>query len=245
MFGTLRSLLVGNDAALAELGNVEAAYNKVAGEITVIEGKLTDAITKRDKYKGFAKSVKDQLGIEEGEELSSETLSSKISVLTSSKDATIQEKERLFKLEMTKLEDVIKQKDEAIVNVSNDANTKALNTAIELELYKTTAGISAVNERAHAMIIQELKSGATIEDGVIVFKNADGTTNRTNGIPTTLAGKLEAIKTSEDMSFLFKASVNSGSGTQTTSGKTTMPGVSDFASKKIAEAKLKGINISL
>ena len=245
MFEALQKLLVENPGALAELSKIKGNYDSLSTEVSTLEGKLSEAITKKDKYKNFTKSVKGKLGIEEGEELTEDTLNSKIEVLKESLGATSGEKEKVLKLELLKLEEAVKTaKLEAQDEVAR-VNGSVLESKLELELYKTTSGVSAVNERAHKMIIDELKAGAVFEEGKIVFKGQDGTTVRQNGVAMTLNEKLEGIKSSEDMSFLFKSDAKSGSGTHTGDSGTGTEGMSQFAKDKIAKARAAGIDIKL
>jgi len=243
MWETLLKELSDNPTALAEAKKLQGNYNTLSSEVATLEGKLTEAITKRDKYKNFTKSVKGKLGFEEGEELSDEVLESKVSGLLTNAGQSATDKEKIAKLEIIKLEETINNLNNDLITAKNGNSKAVLDSKLELELYKTTQGVSAINPKANQMIIDELKSGATFEEGKIVFKGKDGTTVRKDGVALSLSQKLEDIKASEDYSFLFKADVNSGSGTQTGNTKGGNAGESDFAKQKRAQAAKLGIKL--
>lgn len=206
MFENLIKLLGDNSAAIAEVTKIQANYNSLSTEVETLESKLSDSIVKRDKYKTFVRSTKAKLGIAEGEDLNDETLTAKIANLS-----TV-EVDEVSKLEVAKLEKSITDLTAGYEGKLKDASTNALNTQLEIELYKTTAGINSVNTTAQTMIINQLKEGATFEDGKIVYKANDGTTVRKDGIALTLSSKLDSIKNSEETKFLFKSEAKSGSG---------------------------------
>lgn len=245
MFKTLKSLLSDNKEALAEIAKIENSVGSVAEEITILEGKLSEAISKRDKYKNFVKQVKDKFKIEEGKELNEDTLNSVLSNIDKSKNQKLSEVEEILKLDISKLEKEVEKKELEIESLKNQTQQTVLETKLDLELYKTTSGIEAVNKKANDIIIGELKNGATIEDGKIVFKESDGTTLRKNGIPMSLSDKLEEIRSSEDYSFLFKSSVNSGSGYQSTNSINTNSNMSEFTRRKLEQARAEGLDIVL
>lgn len=243
MFKTLLELLKDNQEALAEAKKIQSNYDTLSSEVATLEAKLNEAITKRDKYKRFTKSVKNKLNIEEGEELNDDTLNTKFNSILDSKEKDISEKEKIYKLEIEKLEkEIEKSKEEAQQEVVR-VNKNVLDSKLELELYKTTTGINAVNKKASQIIIDELKNGATFEDGKIVYKDKDGTTIRKNGVALTLSQKLEDIKSSEDYSFLFKSNASSGSGLNTGNNSNSNSNESEFTRRKREQAAKLGISI--
>jgi len=244
MFEQLKQLLAGSEAGLAEVLKLESNYNTLSGEVSKLEAKLNDAVSKRDKYKGFTKAVKTKLGIDENEELTEETVNEKLNVILSKKDVDLTEKERVLKLEIQKMEEAVKNKDIELKTSISSVEKEIFETKLELELYKSATTISAVNDVAYKIIVDELKKGASIEEGKILFKNEDGTTARINGVQMTLADKVNSIKADEKLGFLFKADIQSGSGVNTFKGSNKQNGISDFAQQKIEKAKQLGINLN-
>jgi len=242
MWENLLKLLSDNPTALAEAKKIQINFNSLSTEVSTLEGKLSEAISKRDKYKAFTKEVKGKLGIEEGEELNTATLDEKVTGLLANAGQSATDKEKIAKLEILKLEDTINSLNTDLTKAKAGNSQAVLDSKLELELYKTTSGVNAINPKAHSMIIDELKAGATFEEGKIVFKGTDGTTVRNEGVALTLGSKLEQIKASEDYSFLFKANVNSGSGTHT-GNEGGNNDVSEFTRKKLEQAAKLGIKL--
>lgn len=248
MFEALEQQLEGNEAALTELQKVKENYTNLSGEVGTLEAKLNDSISKRDKFKGFSQIVKSKLGFEEGEELSEDTITAKINSLLEGTKKEGDNKSNIYKAEIAKLEEELGRQKGSFEQEINVYKNDMLNTQIDLQLFKNSAQINAVNAKAHEMIMSELKKGVSFEDGKLIFKNEDGTTARKNGVPLTLKDRIEDLRSNEDLAFLFKSDAKSGSGTQTvsTSGATNGGKELSAATKEyLARAAQLGINVQL
>ena len=95
----------------------------------------------------------------------------------------------------------------------NDYKAKFTDKLIEVEIAKLGAGNDVVNDRALQLVIESLKDGATIDNGNIVYRDANGTTIRNgSGQPLSISEKMAQFKADVNNSFLFKKTTNGGGG---------------------------------
>lgn len=237
MFENLITLAGTNEALVTEINVIKTNYEKMSSEVSTQDQKLKEVISKRDQYKDIVKTTKSLLGFKEDEQITSDNIKSVFETFKSNKD------ENALK-EIKNLEDAIKEKQSKYEQELSQYKNEVLNTKLELELHRTTAGINAVNAKAHEIIVAELKKGATFNGETISYLNEDGTIARQNGLPISLSQKLESIKASEDFGFLFKADNKSGSGMQTSNSQGT-GNLSKAQQYFLNQAKQKGISVNL
>lgn len=238
MFEILEQLAGNNEQLVGEISKIKSTFETMSGEITKQDQKLKEVISKRDQYKDIVKTTKSVLGLKEEDQINSDTIKSVFETFKTNRD------ENSIK-EIKNLEEAIQNKQSQYEQELNQYKNQILNTKLELEIHKTTAGINAVNAKAHEIIIAELLKGASYNGESISYTNQDGTVARNNGLPITLAQKLEQIKGSEDFNFLFKADNKSGSGLQTGNNTNGKQNLSKAQQYFMNQAKAKGINVNL
>jgi len=225
-FKKLLEIVGDNAEAKAEISKLQANYTQLTNEVQGFESKINDLKQSRDKYKEKLALFKKSLKIEEGEELNEDTISKKLGNVKGEVKQEASEIEKALKAEIAELEKTIENLKNEYEEKIGETKKTLLDKEIDIQLFKNTAGINAVNAKAQNIIISELKKGLEFdENGNLVYKTKEGTTLRKDGVPMTLVQKLEEIKNSEDFSFLFKSEAQSGSGLKTGrntgTGKTT------------------------
>lgn len=244
MFSQLKALLQAGDTAgaLSVVANLESNYNTLSLEVKNLETKVLDITQSREKYKNVSKTFKQKLGFDDTEELSEENINTKISSIKSSVKTEQSEIEKQLKTEISNLENqfsIVKTEYETKLTT---AQKDALEKKLELELFKNTSGVKSVNAKAHSLIMQELKQSLTFdENGMLIYKNQDGSIDRKNGVAKTVKDKLDEIQSSEDFSFLFSKDVKSGSGFTNTKNKITGGATSTISNTLKQRALEKGI----
>lgn len=212
MFDKLKKFLAENPEALAELANVENQVKVLSTEVGTLESKLNGTTTNATKLNDIAALFKAKLGLET-DDINEDLINEKINSL---KGTT--KNDESFKAELANLEKIIKDKELALQEKDKMYKDRELDFSLEREISKLTS-FEAVSPKANEILMREIKGNAALEDGKLVFKNADGTIVRdTNGLPVDLNKRLGSLKESEDYAFCFKSSAQSGSGVQVSSG---------------------------
>lgn len=180
-------------------------FEKTVSDLKAYEGKFNEAVQTRDKAKSKLKDISGLFGID-SEELTTDKLKELLKTAKGD-DASKAEIENLTKL--------IAQKENEYNSSLNDYKAKFTDKLIEVEIAKLGAGNDVVNDRALQLVIESLKDGATIDNGNIVYRDANGTTirNSNTGQPLSIAEKMAQFKADQSNSFLFKATSNGGGGT--------------------------------
>lgn len=186
------------------LNEFKPQFQKTVDDLKAYEGKFNEAVQTRDKAKGKLKDISGLFGID-SEELTTDKLKELLKTAKGD-DASKAEIDNLTKL--------IAQKENEYTSRLNDYKAKFTDKLIEVEIAKLGAGNDVVNERALQLVIESLKNGATIDDGNIVYRDANGATLRNGtGQPLSIAEKMAQFKADQSNSFLFKATSNGGGGT--------------------------------
>jgi len=207
-FEELLALVGDNEEAKGFVTGLQSTQKDNVTRINTLETQIGDITATRDKYKNGNKLIKDALGLENINEDSiseylskskkgnaDEALTAEIGNLKSLLETATNEKETLKSEYETKLQDV------GITNSLRDLGIDAL----------------ASSTRTAQDILKELKSGAIVENGEIVYKK-DGQTEYVNGKVATPADKLAQLKSSEEFKPYFKPDALGGSGTQKDGG---------------------------
>ena len=197
------------DDVKSVLNEFRPQFEKTVGDLKSFEGKFNEAVQTRDKAKSKLKDISGLFGVD-SEELTTDKLKELLKTAKGD-DASKAEIENLTKL--------IAQKENEYNSNLNDYKAKFTDKLIEVEIAKLGAGNDVVNDRALQLVIESLKNGATIDDGNIVYRDANGATLRNgNGQPLSIAEKMAQFKSDQSNSFLFKATSNGGGGSQSSNG---------------------------
>ena len=193
------------DDVKTALSEFRPQFEKTVSDLKAYEGKFNEAVQTRDKAKSKLKDISGLFGID-SEELTTDKLKELLKTAKGD-DASKAEIENLTKL--------IAQKENEYNSSLNDYKAKFTDKLIEVEIAKLGAGNDVVNDRALQLVIESLKDGATIDNGNIVYRDANGTTirNSNTGQPLSIAEKMAQFKADQSNSFLFKATSNGGGGT--------------------------------
>lgn len=217
------SLGLDNPELLALATEANGIFTQLKSEQGILSGKLTDAITSRDKTKLILKEVKTKLGIEENSELDLLILDEK---LQGNEDVQKVEDRYLAQLgDIAKSREVDKQLWETQLNESNDKiKTLSLNIAIG-ELSDNYVAV----EGADYLIKDGLSKGAFLnETGQVRYKKDGETLRNENGVEATALDMLKSLQGTNK--FLFKSDVKQSGGTPPNGGEKGTGG-GDFATR--------------
>ncbi|WP_067176992.1 hypothetical protein [Sulfurospirillum sp. UCH001] len=187
------------------LNEFKPQFQKTVDDLKAYEGKFNEAVQTRDKAKERIKSISNGLGVE-------------------ADDLTIEQIKEVFKLkaddyskaEIANLQKLLADKEAEYSDKLTQSESRFRDKLIEVEIAKLGAGNDVVNDRALQLVIESLKDGATIDNGNIVYRDANGTTIRNgSGQPLSISEKMAQFKADVNNSFLFKATSNGGGGTPT------------------------------
>ena len=160
----------------------------------------------RDKAKGKLKEISGVFGVD-SDELTTDKLKELIKTAKAD-DAS--------KAEIANLQKLLADKEAEYSDKLTQSESRFRDKLIEVEIAKLGAGNDVVNDRALQIVINSLKDCATIDNGNIVYRDANGTTIRNgSGQPLSIAEKMAQFKADVNNSFLFKATSNGGGGTST------------------------------
>lgn len=217
MFTKIKELVT-DEKVLELLNEVEDKFNLVSEELKKNDKKIVDMDLSRQKYKNFTKNVKEVLGIEENEELSIETLNSKISKLKTHTDS---DTENLLKKDIENLQKQIKENEKAFNDKITSKDKELFKIKFDVRGKDALKNIKFKSDKAYEFIYGELIKGAEFDPELndFVYKNEDGTPKRNKDTSNyTIEQRAEEIKTSGDYDDFFVADVQSGSGTGQANG---------------------------
>lgn len=214
-----------------ELQGFIEKYQKMEKEIQDVEKKLTITENEKKQITSQIDNVKKLFNVDDLEKLPE-------AIKTQNTDTQSKELKSLEKLLQVKESELVKQKQEY--------ESKIFDKDMDLELFKRSATLNTINDEANLIAISHLKKGASFENGVVVYKNDDGTLVRKNGLPLTIDDKIAELK-SGSLSFLFKNDSKNGSGINITQGASNTSvndtGLSDFSKQFLDKARSQNINI--
>ena len=188
------------------LNEFKPQFQKTVDDLKAYEGKFNEAVQTRDKAKGKLKDISGVFGID-SDELTTDKLKELIKTAKSD-DAS--------KAEIANLQKLLADKEAEYSDKLTQSESRFRDKLIEVEIAKLGAGNDVVNDRALQLVIESLKDGATIDNGNIVYRDANGTTIRNgSGQPLSISEKMAQFKADVNNSFLFKATSNGGGGTPT------------------------------
>lgn len=188
------------------LNEFKPQFQKTVDDLKAYEGKFNEAVQTRDKAKGKLKEISGVFGID-SDELTTDKLKELIKTAKAD-DAS--------KAEIANLQKLLADKEAEYSDKLTQSEARFRDKLIEVEIAKLGAGNDVVNDRALQLVIESLKDGATIDNGNIVYRDANGTTIRNgSGQPLSISEKMAQFKADVNNSFLFKATSNGGGGTPT------------------------------
>jgi len=217
MFDKLKELLGDNTEAISELSSISDNYSKLIERADKADNLVSNLKEEKSKMKSFIAATKTALNIEEGEELSSETVNSKFDTIKTKLKSTGSKKEQDLMDQIANYEKVVSTLKSEKEEVITTSKANELDRLLEIELLNSTQGIDTHNDDSAKVIRDLLKSGLSYEDGSSVYRNnegsivkgADGITNK------SLSDTLDELKDNERYSYLFKSKKTPGTGTET------------------------------
>lgn len=206
----IESLDAGNiDEVKTSLVAFQPEFEKTVTDLRSYEAKFNDSIKSRDKAKSKLGEISEALGLN-GDDLTADAIRELITKRKGD-DASKAEIENLTKL--------LKAKDEEMTTKSSEFEGKFRDKVLDYEIAKIGLTADVVNDKALSLVIQSLKDGAYIEEGQIVYRDENGATLRNGaGRPLSIAERMAEFKADTNNAFLFKATAQSGGGSQTTIG---------------------------
>jgi len=193
------------DKALETAKALQPKFDKTVSDLNGYETKFVDAVSTRDKAKAKLNSLVDALGLTV-EDATPEAVEALIK-----KGKT----DETLKAEIDDLKKLLKANEDNHKLALADKDKAFTEKLLEVDISKVGLTANVVNEKALSMVVEALKSGATLEDGAIVYKDQNGVIVKdATGQPITVGQRLEQFKADESNAFLFKATTNGGGGSQ-------------------------------
>ncbi len=196
------------DEAKQAIESFKPQFEKTVEDLKGYESKFNEAKDGRDKVKGRLKEISDVLGVSV-DDLSAERVKE---LLGKSKGDDVS------KAEIENLTKLLQQKETEFTEKLNQSETRFRDKLIENEIAKAGLSADIVNDKALTLVIDALKSGATIEEGHIVYRENGVTLRNASGQPLTISEKMEQFKSDASNAFLFKATTTSGGGATQNNG---------------------------
>lgn len=221
----LTSLEAGDTEKATEIAKaLKPEFEQTVKDLKDYEEKFSGSITSRDKAKAKLREVAEALGLSE-DNLSTDTVKELIKV---GKDGD------KYKADIDNLTELIAN-NEAQYKSSLEEKDKAFSTMlVKVEIAKLGLNSDVVNDKALDMVMSHLQEGATIEDGVVVYKDGDATIRNGAGRPIGVAERMEQFKADESNSFLFKPTIDGGGGAKG-NGATGTKKFSEYTGAELTE----------
>lgn len=210
MFKELLELVGDNERGKEIIASLQTTSENNVATINKLEGQVSDIASTRDKFKSGNSLVKSVLGLDEVNE------DSLNAYLESAKKGKGDEQSIA---EINNLKELLKQATDNVQTVTTGYESKLSTMALDNEIANSGVGASFSNEAMAKIGLGLIKSGATYEDGKIVYKKEDGSTlYNTAGTPMTISDKLSELKSDANYTGFFKPDTNSGGGTPPNQG---------------------------
>lgn len=207
-FDKLKSFLEGNEDALNVVSELEQSQISLTKKLNTLEVDSKKAFESRDEVKSKLNLVKTKFGIEDIDE-------DNLAKILNSKGGNDAELQNLKKL--------ISQTTAEKEQIEQSYKLKLANFALKTELQKTGLAQRAVDTDAYEFLEAiALKGAHYSDDGLVIFKNEDGSTMYNGAKPMTLADKVDAMLNSPKWAHALKPEGKNGTTTTvTTSGGNT------------------------
>lgn len=211
-FGTLITALESGDIDKAKeiATSLKPTFDNTVNELKSFESKFNEAKDGRDKLKTRIKELSEATGLS-AEDFVPDKLKE---LMKSGKN------DETLKAEIANLSQMLQSKETEFNGKLNDAETRFTSTLIESEIAKLGAGSNVVNDKALGLVISALKAGAAMEDGKIVYKDANGLTLRnSSGGALSISEKMAEFSADASNAFLFKPTNQGGGGATQNQGQ--------------------------
>lgn len=201
----LTALKAGDTEKATEIAEtLKPKFEQTVEELKDYEEKFSGATTSRDKAKAKLNDVAESLGLKV-DDLSPDKIKELMKV---------GKNDEAYKAEIDNLTRLIAD-NEAKYNSSLEEKDQLFSDKlVEVEIAKLGLNSDVVNDKALKDVMRHLKEGATVEDGVVVYKDGDVTARNGAGRPIGVAERMAEFKADESNSYLFKPTVNGGGGAQ-------------------------------
>lgn len=225
----LASLEAGDTDKATEIAKkLQPAYEQTVKDLKDYEEKFSGSISSRDKAKAKLREVAEALGLPE-DNLSTETVKELIKV---GKDGD------KYKADVDNLTELLAQKDAEYKTSLEEKDRKYSDMLVENEIAKLGLTSDVVdNPRIRALVIDHLKEGAVIEDGVVVYKDGDVTVRDGSGRPVSVAERMEAFKADAENVDFFKPTIDGGGGPKGNTGGKASKKFDEYSSGELVELK--------
>lgn len=220
--------LVGEDKKAEAQALVDAVKKQIADLDEKINGheKLkNDAISSRDKIKTQLKDIGAKLGVD----ISTDNIAEAIEAIKKNKGVDKSEELEIKEKEIDKLKEEVGTLTQKVADADANTQRQMLQMTLKTDIAKVLPEFK-VKANAMPYIMAEVEKKATFEDGKIVFKNTDGTTQRAGGKDLTISDVIAEMKKKEvdaKESLFFNLDVQSsgkgGGGSDITKGEDYVP----------------------
>ena len=202
MFEELKTLVGDSERGREIVASLESTSIANVSTINALENKVSDITSTRDKFKSGNSLVKSVLGLDEVNEESLKAFMEK-SKSKSGDDASI--------AEINNLKELLKSANDNSQSLAKDYEGRISTMALDNEIANSGIGTAFANDDMYKMGLGLIKNGATYEDGKIVYKKDDGSTEyNAAGTAKTISDKLSELKSNPNFSGMFKPDVRSG-----------------------------------
>lgn len=178
-----------------------------------LQGKLDEAIKKRDKVKAQLSIVREKLGLPADQKITADLIKEYLEnsgKSESEKDAIITR----LKTDIESLEQTIKNLKDEKEQVEQKVQQIKSETKFMQVFNRDMPEFEPANNSSKARndVIALLREDAVLEDDKIVYKNSDGSYIRIAGEKMNMSMKLAEIQANPEYDYLFKTKASGGSG---------------------------------
>ena len=185
-----------------------------------LQGKLDDAIAKRDAAKSQLKIVRDALGLPAEKEVTSELVADHMKD-ASKGDAEKDKRIRTLEADITSLEQSVETLKTEKAEVEQERDQVSEETKFIKVFSESMPDFKAASPVARVDIERLLRVDAVLEDGQILYKGKDGSYVRVKGEKVDMKAKLAEIQDNPDYGYLFESKASGGSGSGNGKGSGT------------------------
>jgi|GEM_PF-6997378 len=196
-----------------KVDNLSTEITELEGKVAnpELQGKLDDAIVKRDAAKSQLKIVRDALGLPADKEVTNELVTEHMKD-ASKGDAVKDQRIRTLEADIAGLETTVDTLKTEKAAVEQERDQVSEETKFIRVFTEKMPSFKAASPIARNDIERLLRVDAVLEEGEILYKGKDGSYIRVKGEKLDMAGKLEQIQGNPDYGYLFESKASGGSG---------------------------------
>jgi len=180
------------------------------GDKTELQGKLDDAIAKRDAAKAQLTVVRDTLGLPADKEVTKDLVTEHLDD-TSKGDAEKDNQIKALKADIVSLEESVDNLKSEKATVESERDAVSEETKFIKVFSESMPSFKPVSAHARKTIEKLMRENAVLEDGAIVYKENDSYI-RVAGEKVDMKARLAEIEADEDYTYLFESKASGGSG---------------------------------